>query len=234
MEINAESQWTDRAFLTLFSDAVEHAYLANALKEPGSIGRLARSSILSCALALESAANCCLSTIPLSRDLTNRLERSLDSLEKFEHVLSLQRGLRDFDRGCLEVQRMQDLISLRNNLVHPKTRIMHPSEIQEESPGSIRFECGMYQHLGLNRGYRIWNGEAAVIVLRSLVSFLNCYFIEWCGWTAAQAERILLGEIKTQGKTTLVAQGDELDLVSKVQTLWNIQILFIAEREKHS
>ena len=218
----------DKAFVTLLSDAVEHAYLATAIEGPGSVARLARSSIVSSALSVESVANICLALLPLSGTFAEDVEKKFGSFEKFELFLALHKGAGVFERDCDAVQKIQDLINLRNDFVHPKS-LRLPVQDCWETNGTrhATIDAGTYNHLQLSRSYRTWNGDAAVAVVRAVFEFFDRFFFQWCQWEPERTAAILSPELVANGSSTIVGIPGEIELFEKANKLWNVPIRWI-------
>ncbi len=126
MKIPAEIKSNE--LLDLLCDAVYQYRLSHSCTEnPYRCNRHARSSILSSAISLESAANGLLSTL----NLTGRLAQDFDKLpviSKFEIFVRLSGCDVGLDRGCNEVQRAQELLNARNGFVHPKQKTKRKKE----------------------------------------------------------------------------------------------------------
>jgi hypothetical protein len=220
--------WNDKAFVTLLSDAIEHAHLATALPNPGSVARLARSSIVNSALSVESAANICLASLPLSKTFVHDVERKLATLEKLELFLTLHKGAGVFDRGCHAVQKIHELINLRNDFVHPKS-VRQMAQISKDTAGAhnATVEAGTYNHLKLVKSYRTWNGDAAVTVVRAVFEFFDQFFRQWCDWEPARTATVLSSAIVADGKEITSVIAGEIELFSTAHTLWKVPVHWI-------
>ena len=203
-------------------------FMAAAIPNPGSLSRLARSSIVNSALSVESAANICLGSLPLSKSFTQDVERKLATLEKFELFLTLHKGSGVFDRGCHAVQRIQDLINLRNDFVHPKS-VRQTAQISKDTVGTqnATVEAGMYNHLKVGKSYRTWNGEAAVTVVRAVFEFFDQFFRQWCNWDPAKTASVLSSAIVADGKEITSVIPGEIELFRKANTLWKVPVHWI-------
>lgn len=224
----ASDHWNDKAFVTLLSDAIEHAHLATAIPNPGSIQRLARSAIINSALSLESAANICIASLPMSVRFAEDVERKFGTIEKFELFLTLHKGAGVFDRGCAAVQKIQDIINLRNDFVHPKS-IRLPAQISKDDSGpkNATVAAGMYGHIQLIKSYRHWNGESAVTVIRAVCEFYDQFFRKWCNWDPERTAAILSPAMVLNGKEMTSGIRGEIELFGKGQTLWKLPMNWI-------
>ena len=218
----------EKAFVTLLSDSIEHAYLATVIPNPGSTARFARSSIVSSALSIESAANICLAALPLSPRFAEEVERKFGPLEKFELILNIHKGPGVFDRGCQAVQRIKDLINLRNDFVHPKS-LRLPVQNSWETNGArhATMEAGTYNQLKLGRSYRTWTGDAAVCVVRAVFEFFDQFFFEWCKWEPERTAAVLCPALVGQKEQIASGIVDEIELLGKAETLWKVSLRWL-------
>jgi hypothetical protein len=224
--------FVEKAFITLLSDAIEHAYLASQLPNPGSVSRLARSSILNCAVAIESAANACLDTLSLSSRFRTRFERNFSSLEKYEIFLLLRKSEARLDRGCRIVQAIDDLIDLRNDFVHPKVAALQIiSGPEDHGAGRVTVSCGRYEYLGIDKSYRTWNGLSSSCVLNAVDQFLDDFLLGLCKYTPQEATRLLCNTIILSGDEKPWVHAGEIELVEKARTIFNLSLQFLDFRE---
>lgn len=220
--------WNEKAFVTLLSDAIEHAFLATALPNPGSIQRLARSAIINSALSLESAANICISSLPMSARFVEDIERKFGTVEKFELFLTLHKRAGLFDRGCTSVQKIQDVISLRNDFVHPKS-IRLPAQISKDEcgPKNAMIAAGAYGSLQLIKSYRNWNGDSAISIVKAVCEFYDQFFRKWCSWEPEYTATVLSPSMVVDGKVLTSGVQGEIELFGKGQTLWSLPMDWI-------
>jgi hypothetical protein len=110
-----------------FSDAACFSYDASKpspqkREETDRQKRYTRAGIIHSALALESAANCCLDALRLSKGALDEFER-LPTLAKFDLFLHHVKPRAALDRQHRLVKPVQNLISCRNTYVHSKVRV---------------------------------------------------------------------------------------------------------------
>ena len=220
--------WVKNSFFTLLADAIECAYLANAkeISNPGSKARFIRFSILSSALAIECAANACFQSLAFSSELTERMERHLRTLDKFEMASIALYGENRFDRGELRTQQIQDLIQLRNDYVHPKIHTQ-PVVSKNDDIKEVTVLCGQYQFLKLDKSFRAWKDTDPQTVLQAVDSFLTYFFMDHCQWTPERATEILLPRLVLDGKPLPQNPHHELDYIQKAEEMWKITFPFI-------
>jgi len=165
------------SFLQLVSDAAAfHCLsLAEARSLPGC--RFAKQSILLSALAIESAANCVVAEIGLTKPQQRKLAKE-SSMEKFRQALAW-RG-RPFDARREEVRRAAALIQVRNDLAHPKAFKDSVSiEIKHEGDRrllSTELELKDSGILGIRNKPMGWNSDASLVALNVLNAFSGYLF----------------------------------------------------------
>lgn len=231
VEANAGPQehgeWLDNAFVTLLADAVEHAYLAKTLNSPGSVGRLTRSSLICSALSVESAANSCLAHMPVSSPFITRMAEKFSTLDKLEFFLTMTKEPGLFDRGCLTVQRVDDLIKLRNDFVHSKvTRLPVQFSRNGDAPKAT-VSCGTYNHLKIDKSYRIWNGDSAITAVQCVFEFFDKFFFEWCDWEPEKTANVLSSALSGKGSRIVSVMPGDVELIGKAGNLWKVPTRWI-------
>lgn len=109
-----------------------------------------------------------------------------------------------FDRGARSVQKLAELKSLRDSIVHPKVRTIRYVEDANPS-GAQRVMVDLFG----GQVYRAESKETAILkvpafssqrtshAIKALVAvneFFNCFFSNWCGMDSDLVCDILLGE----------------------------------------
>ncbi len=165
-------------FRRYFTDAA--SFVSDALESPGKDHksnerqrRMTRSAIAFSALALESAANCCLDALRLPKDSFEDFEK-LPTLAKFDLFLTRVNGKQLLDREHVLVRPIRNLISCRNEFVHSKVR--------KEQAQAGRVEPKIWLPLGLPHNSDYWQPLHAVKCFTVLADFLNYFFFELCGY----------------------------------------------------
>ena len=196
----------DRAFLRSLADAVFYALEAkNASVQPIE-QRHARSSIISSAISLECAANCCLAALDVSRKLQAELDK-MPVLAKFEVVAELNSG--EIDRGAAPVQKVQELVGVRNSFVHPKSKSI-PMEVgPREDRGThwavnFAFDADPSTILKIDRSAMFWFARDARSALSAVVDFFNYFFCSACDFDSKETLGILCPLVELPNKTAFV------------------------------
>ncbi len=179
MEISAG---LNKKYLSLFIDSVEFISEAEGLDELKS-SRFYRASIISNVLAVECAANICIHSMELPKELHDHIEK-LSVVWKFDYFSHAKSG-RVIDRSINEYSNLKQLVAIRNDYVHPKVEM---GEYEEEHG---RFKFGHKKAFNLSNDIRRWNKEDATSLLCAHVEFMNYYLVHLCGFTRGQSNTLL-------------------------------------------
>ncbi len=195
------------AFYDLLVDAAFHHRLATASADGFEMSRHARASILSAALCIESLANCLLDAAEVSKSLRDQLDK-LPPLPKIETALRLG-GIVTYDRGRSQVQRAAELMTARNDFVHPKTSQL-PTAIQEiEDAGNewripFSFDADMWRGLDIPKCSMFWFAPSSGKVLLALRDYLEYVLVQLMKADEDTLglllpSRLEVGEVRTAG-----------------------------------
>lgn len=170
-----------KSFNAYFIDAASFTHEAftvegRDLHSEAKRGRFTRSAILYSALALESAANCCLDMLKLQKKSSEEFER-LKTLSKFEMFLQFIRPRALIDRNHQLVQPVENLISCRDQYVH--------SKVFKEPVAKGEPQITTWQPLGLPKNQDYWEPLHALKVFTVTSDFLNFFFFSLCGFPYA-------------------------------------------------
>jgi hypothetical protein len=144
-----------------------------------------RWSFISTCLAVEAAANKALQAVPVSRRSYDAFER-LGPLEKHE-MYALYRGKENF-RSSNYVAETHEIISARNRYVHPKSKAIPLTPIEEE----LGVETSPSPKLCLPSHFSMIYHEHALAALDAVLRFEAWFFIDYCELTQAQTIKLLL------------------------------------------
>lgn len=187
-----------RNFLDLLNDAIilaEIAEQSEAVIEKHfgqySFGgwpevSLARTSIISSAFCLESAANCCIHTLQLGPSLSQAVDKQ-SIFKKFEIFLE-RISSRSLNQDPVVVGRAKEVIDIRNTFAHSK---VVEAKMQPIPGGGWDWEVGGFKYHGFKRNF-ICQAPDAVAVLRSVTDFLSYYFTDRCQLSPLKVCRILV------------------------------------------
>jgi hypothetical protein len=192
--------------------------------------RFTRSSILSAALCLESAANCCLDFLQLQKPSHDDYEQ-LKTLSKFDLFLHYLRPDAELDREHNLVRPIRNLLSCRNEYVHSKVAL-------DNIDNAIHI-LKTWEPLGLPHNLEFWQPLHAVKVFTVTCDFLNHFFFELCGLSLEGfqgrgfAASILTTGISSKG-TALPGNvnfsnvtSNEWGLVTPIAHKWDIDLAFL-------
>lgn len=223
-------------FNQYFSDAACFAHDAHVLEvktrdDQEAQKRFTKSSIISSALALESAANCCLDVLGLDKSTSEEYEK-LQTLGKFDVFLSHVHPRKHLDREHDLIRPIRNLISCRNNYVHSKVMVEQIIESQAEA--------SFWQPLGLPHNPVYWHPLHSVKTFTVLSDFLNYFFFEAVGYLyegtqgRAIAATILSSAIVAQEGKKLPGdvevgpvQSEASFLTHKASHAWDLEFAFL-------
>jgi hypothetical protein len=220
------NQFLENAFLNLLGDAIENAYLASAIPNPGSKARFIRFSIISSALAVECATNAAFGHINFPQATLKKIERHLSLFDKIELVSMAVHGESRVDRGNAHCQRIGDLINIRNSYVHPKI-LPHPVISKDEKKRQISVFCGTYEYLKVDKSFYSWKDSDPQIVLKAVEGFLDYFLIENCAWTSQYATDVLTPKLWIDNKLVPTPLTHDIELVYKAKELWKMRFRFL-------
>lgn len=223
---------TDNSFFSLFSDAVLLYDLAFNERNNYVSRALSTSSILSVNYALEAAANSFLKTLDTSSKISAQIDR-FPTLDKFDFILQLHKDS-SLPRGNKEVQIIKKLIDQRNNLVHPKIKVIEQSIVTSEGDAKIAYyhkaehsevieKCNVTKMAVNPLDY---TAEDALIALKSLVNFLNELVENWWGIDTETSAILLMkswnGSIQA---SPVMYDRNELEVVLKHNDVLKIRFV---------
>lgn len=191
---------------------------------------LCRSSVLSSALSFESAANCCIESLNVNdrfiKDLSKEIDR-LPALSKFEFILNELKPTKKFDRGCLIVQKAQEIKQIRDRYVHPKVR---KKEWVEISKNVWDADFGETDILKVPIKFHRWKISHAIDVLRSVNEFFNLFFLDWCELDTNTVCGLLLQDEKATIPCNASVGVDFMGGLDHAVKEWKIDFKFIGKR----
>lgn len=197
MKLSGNFRFT--GFYDLLADALYQHKLAAAQTDSYLMNRHARASISASIFTLECAANCLLSSLELSTSFKNELDK-LSFLAKIETFIKFK-NIDSFERGRHEVQKVADLIKVRNDYVHPKvlnikTEASEPEELGElyKLPMSLNGEH--WQALAIPKRSMFWSSHDALNVIKAIIDFYFYLFNVVLNLSAEDVEEILLSRFE--------------------------------------
>ena len=168
-------------FPTLLAQAIQLADFAG-VAEPGSMQVFAKSAVVFAAMSLECAATSCLELTTLPSGPFGKIDRTLSVIDKFDLLLwfSTRNSL---DRGLQTVQKVDNLVSLRNEIVHSRVKRQPFGPIRSLTVGEgvlANADEELWNELRIPKDEINWTGDHAKQVVVAVVEFLNYFFFEAC------------------------------------------------------
>ncbi|MEI8606292.1 hypothetical protein [Pseudoalteromonas sp. B160] len=197
MKIPADFKYP--GFYDLVCDAIYQHKLAD--KESNSFyeNRHARSSIISSALVIESCANCLLNSLDISSKLGGDIDK-LTVLAKFETYLRFN-NVATFDRGNNKVEKIVELIKLRNEFVHPKvasikTEIGQMEDIGEQYSLLMELTGDQWKGLIIPKRGLFWSADSSLKVLKAVSEFIDYLFFELLELSDQDVQNVLMSRLE--------------------------------------
>lgn len=221
---------TDNNFFSIFSDAVLLYDLASSESNEHVRRTLSTSSILSVNYALEAAANSFLKSVDINSKISAQVDR-FSTLDKFDFILQWHKDI-SLPRGDSETQIVKKLIEQRNQLVHPKVKVIKQDVVTSPGDDAVAYyhkaddsdsseKCKITK-MSLNSSN--YCPEDSLIALKSLVNFLNKLVENWWGIDVPTSEILLMkswnGSIQAN---PIMYDQNELKVVLKHNDTLNIR-----------
>lgn len=222
-QMKTAKYYVDRKFHTIFRDGIYFTKTAfDALENEEWIHEehLARAAILNLSLLPEVAANCVLETLPLPKRILDEIDK-FSPINKFEFFIWELKKLK-LDRGLQEVQNIEELQSIRNFMVHPKSRKTEWVELDENTREA---DLGKTLLLEIPYSSQEWQGDDPVIVLRVVMAFLDHIFRTLCEFSPAEVQHLLFNsdEYVEGPKGSHVVYGEW----KQIQEKWSLRMKFL-------
>lgn len=191
----------ERKFLNLVEDSIKFLFLSEeALHEVrhDDMQLFSRCSAFFSMLILESAANSLIDTLSLEKEVFKKIDR-LPILEKYDFFLK-EKNLNGLARGYPIVQKIAEVIKLRDAIVHPKKSKFVWQKFDEET-GYMEGTYEKTDMLKIADNYLAWETKDAVKIAGAVHSFLQDYFFNLCGMNSEQCCAILYSEKEVPSDT---------------------------------
>ena len=216
-------------FENLLYDAVHMLYLAHDIDresdEHGCESTLVRGSIINSLLLFECAANCCIDLLKLRGSYFDDVDK-LPFLSKFEFFLNRVSPALEFDRGCLVVQSVAELKSLRDGYVHPKVK---KKQYAASDPGCFAVEFDKTKELGISYDPGQWSHSTAISAIRTVSDFFNLFFLQWCHFDSDTVCGILLDSSPATIPATAAVVIDCVGGLDRAVKDWGVNFKFIGK-----
>lgn len=179
-----KNEKTINRFFNIFTDAISLCEQSSINVNPKVRSTLARASILSTVTALEAAANSFIHHVELPSTLLDKVDR-LSTIKKFDLILEIY-AERKLPRGTIQVQGIEELINLRNSLVHPKVTkevvnysTSYSNGFKHHTQSDIKSPT--YSHTGIPKNSDKIEHNHALKSLKIFVEFMNFFILELWG-----------------------------------------------------
>ncbi|MFJ5485562.1 hypothetical protein [Pectobacterium actinidiae] len=158
-------------------------------KESEVYNAFSRASFLSVNYALESAANSFLTSVEISGEIAEKLER-FSTLDKFDFVLQWHTGNK-LPKGLKEVQDIRKIIKRRNDMVHSK---VIESEVSIKSSFDFSNISALHNETSVKSNAHSFDvdSDLAFLSIKSLVAFVNRFVLDWWGIAPKDAALFIL------------------------------------------
>ncbi len=169
------------AFLDLLADAAYHHGVASSGTDGYKVSRAARASIAASFLSVECFSNGLIDALNAPAKLKEELDK-LPALAKVDLALGINKK-EPLDRGSARVQKIADLVKLRNDYVHPKTvtttAVMHPPE-EDESFHTVPFsvEAKRWPSLQIPKYSVLWDASSSRASLLAIADFYRHVLVD--------------------------------------------------------
>lgn len=167
-------------FFDLLCDAIFHYRQASESSDSYVLNRSARASITASFLSIECCANILLRELNVSKQALNDYDR-LPPISKIETYLNISNCELNINRGDNRVQKINELIKVRNNFVHPKSQNINtgiglPEDRDEVWMLPMSLEGEMHKELGIPKCAMFWSKDNAFSVLHAIFDFYDYLF----------------------------------------------------------
>lgn len=197
MKIPADFKYP--GFYDLLCDAIFQHRMATSEDDSYAMNRFARASIVSSALVIESCGNCLLSDLDIPKRLYEDLDK-LPVLAKYETYLRLKE-ISDFNRGDHRVEKIVELIKLRNDFVHPKvnnikTEIGQLDDMGHQYAMPMELTGEVWKALKIPKRGLFWSADSAKNVLVCISDFLLYIFSSLLNKSDDEIQYLLMSKVE--------------------------------------
>jgi len=174
--------------------------------------------------SLEAAANALINSISFVGKGKSEFDR-LPILGKFALYYFSRSRKMDFDRGCNEVQAIDDLIKFRDDQVH--SYLLHHF-LEKDDKGQVRFpDINRTNHLDLPLVPYFLKSEDAAVSLKAIDSFLEKFFLEWCDMSVSEITEHLFHRLVTAPTTAFPMTRPVASLVESAMDRMGLRLNFL-------
>ena len=210
-------------FPTLIAQTLHLVELASGA-DPAGIQVLAKSAVVFAAMSLECAATSCLELAKIPEQPFSKIE-TLSVLDKFD-MLQWFATRTPLDRSRQVVQKIRDLIAVRNGLVHARVKREPFGPVREFAAGE-GFEApvdkSLWNSLRIPKDERSWHGEHAKHAITAAVEFLNYFFFEAC----KLEQNTVVQMLSTSSGTVIFQTPWEKEILSEAERRFGLKLRFL-------
>ncbi|SUI63432.1 hypothetical protein [Shewanella baltica] len=195
------AQFMHVGFFDLLCDAlVQHSQAKQNENSSYRCNRFSRSSICASVLSIENCANALFQQIEVSPQTLNDLDR-MPALSKIDMYLRVEHQLSGLDYGNNIVQKVKELLHVRNQFVHQKgtkikTDIGKPKDGMENWILPMDLEGKLHTELKIPKCSMFWSNIHAYEVLKAVFSFYNYLFSELVPLSEDDLTAVLMNRIQ--------------------------------------
>ncbi len=150
-------------------------------------------TILNTVITIEAIGNCLIDDLTLPKRLKEEVDK-FKILSKFEFYLQ-SKGQLNLDYGLDKVQKIKELISMRNDLVHSKVKKINGTMTTKEGEENVAqfFQApkDKYNNTQIVKSFSSWGLVEAKIAVDSFLNFVN-YIFNSLSYNTEQTSIILL------------------------------------------
>ena len=162
------------------------------------MNRNARASIISSSLSIECYANALISSLEISKDCLNDLDKlpPISKIEMFFRVSGIEKNI---NHGDHRIQKTKELITIRNAYVHTKKKIIKttiglPEDKDTHWTLPLELDGDLYKSLKIPKSSMFWNDQNALLVLEASLDFYN-YLSSFLDKTEEDKEYLLVNRV---------------------------------------
>ncbi|ELA8098910.1 hypothetical protein HJ201_24450 [Vibrio parahaemolyticus] len=195
------AQFMHVGFFDLLCDAlIQHTQAQQSENSSYRCNRFSRSSICASVLSIENCANALLQQIEVSPQTLNDLDR-MPALSKIDMYLRVEHQLSGLDYGSNVVQKVKELLQIRNQFVHQKgtkikTDIGKPEDGKENWILPMDLEGKLHKQVKIPKCSMFWSHNHAYEVLKTVFNFYNYLFSELVPLSEEELTPILMNRIQ--------------------------------------
>ncbi|MGL5373568.1 MAG: hypothetical protein ACRDA6_04095 [Aeromonas veronii] len=180
MKQKAPVEFIHVGFFDLICDAIFHYRQSKDASDSYSMNRNARASIISSSLSLECYANALLQDIDSSNYCFKDLDK-MTPLSKIEIYFKMNGITKNIDYGDHKIQKINELIQVRNSYVHSKSRVIKTTINSPQDGGThwilpMELDGEQYKSLAIPKSPMFWGDDSARSILEAILSFYKYMF----------------------------------------------------------